>query len=104
MLPGYWVNQMKTMNESVGEKNLIYKYVGGKRPICPFTRNKFWKCIGCILSTVTYGNKGQNIWSEIPKDFGNMENPKLRRDVRVNTDLYKVCCAHYCNFYIYACH
>ena len=99
-----WVKQMEKMNEAVGMKNRFTMNGGRKRLISPFKRQGFWKFIGCILSTVTYGNKGQNIWSEIPKAFGNMENPKLRRDVRVNTDLYKVCCAHYCNFYIYACH
>ena len=32
-----------------------------------------------------------------------MKPPKIQRDVRGNTDLYKLCCAHYHHFNIYAC-
>ena len=38
------------------------------------------------------------------KYFGNKAPTKLRRDVRGNTDLYKICCDLYRPFYIYACH
>ena len=101
--PGDWVNQMKKMNEAVGMKNSLTKAGGGKRLVRPFIRQELWKCIGCVLLAVSYGKKGYMIWSEIPKYFGNKARTKLQRDVRGNTDLYKVCCYLYCPFYIYAC-
>ena len=79
-------------------------YEGGKRLVHPLKRQELWKCIGCILLEVTYGKKGQRIWSEIPKDSCRMEPTKLRIYVRLKTDLYKVCCDNYPHFYIYACH
>ena len=95
---------MEKMNEAVCMKNRVITNGGGKRQVRPFKRQKFWKCIGCILSEATYGKKGHKIWSEGPKYFGKYENPKPRRDVRGNNDLFKVCCAHYRHIYIYACH
>ena len=55
--PGYWVKKMAKINEAVGIKNHVTMDGGGKRLVCPFKRQEFWKCIGCILSAVTYGNK-----------------------------------------------
>ena len=92
------------MSEAVCMKNRVTITGGGKRLVRPFKRKEFWKCIGCILSEFTYGKKGNKLWSEVPKYFGKCENPKVRKDVCGNNDLYKVCCARYCNFYIYACH
>ena len=92
------------MNEAVGIKNRYNMNGGGKRLVRTFNRKEFWKCIGCILLAVTYGKKGHKLWSEIPKYSGKMASTKLRRDVLVNTDLYRVCCARYCHLYIYACH
>ena len=65
---------------------------GGKRIVRPFISQEFRKCIGYILLEVTYGNKGPNIGIKIPKSFGNKSPTKLQRDIRGNTDLYKVCC------------
>ena len=92
------------MNEAIGMMNLVTMNGGWERLVCRFKRQEFWKCISCIILAVTYGKKGTNIWIEIQKSFGNVEKPKLRRDVLGNTNLYKVCCDIYCNFYIYACH
>ena len=66
---------------------------GGKRQVKKFTRQEFWKFIGCILSSVTYGKKGRKLWSEVSKGVGKHENMTLQRDVRGTTDLQKVCCA-----------
>ena len=71
-------------------KNRVLLDGGEKRIVCPFRRKEFWECIGCLLSAVTYGRKGQKIWSELPKYYGKMTPTKLRRDVCGNTDLYKV--------------
>ena len=98
------MKQMVKINETVGMKNSFTMDGGGKQKFSPFRRQEFWKCIGYILSTVTYGNKGHKIWSETPKSFGRTAPNKLKRDVRGNTDLYRVCCYHYRHFYTYACH
>ena len=87
--PGNWVNQMGKMNEAVGMENRVTMNGGGKRLVRPFKSQEFWKYIGCIISEDIYGKKGHTLWSEIPKSFVMMENPKLRRDVRGNTDLCK---------------
>ena len=38
------------MNKAVGMKNHFTSNGGGKRPVKPFKRQEFWKCIGCIFS------------------------------------------------------
>ena len=92
------------MNEAVCMKNFFTSNGGGKRPVKLLKKQDLWKYIGCILLEVTYGKKGHKLWSEVSKGFGKYENLTLRRDVRGTTDLYKVCCAHYRQLYIYACH
>ena len=80
------------MNEAVCMKNRVTLNGGWKRQAKKFTRQEFWKCIGCILSAATYEKKGSNLWSEVSKDVGKHENQTLRRDVRGTIDLQKVCC------------
>ena len=92
------------MNEVVGIKNRLKMGGGWKRVIRPFRRQELWKCIGCVLSAVTYGKKRQNIWSEIPKYFCNKAPTTLQRGVCRNNNVYKVCCDLYCPFYIYNFH
>ena len=92
------------MNELVCMKNRFTSNGGGKRLVRPFKRQEFWKCISCVLLAVTYGKKGHNLLSEIPKYFGNNAPNKLQRNFRGNTNFYKVCCDIYRRFYIYACH
>ena len=75
-------------------KNRVTLNGGGKRQVKKFTRQEFWKCIGCILSDVAYGKKVRKLWSEVSKGVGKHDNLTLRRDVRGITDLHKVCCAH----------
>ena len=102
--PGDWVKQIAKINEVVGMKNRFTMDGGGKRLVRPFKSKYFWKFIGCILSEVAYGKKGHKLWSEIPKASCRMAPTKIRRYVSGNTDLYKIFCAHYRHFYIYACH
>ena len=52
---------MANMNEEVGMKNHLPMDGGGKRLVSTFKRQEFRKCIGCVLSAVTYGNKGKNL-------------------------------------------
>ena len=65
------------INEAVGMKNRLMMGGGGKWIVLPFRRQDFWKCIGCILLAVTYGDKGRKLWSEIPTYFGNKAPNKL---------------------------
>ena len=83
-------------------KNCVTLNGGGKRQVKKFTRQEFWKCIGCILSAVTYGKKGRNLWSEVSKGVGKHDNLTLRRDFRGPADLYKVCCAPIRHLFFYA--
>ena len=46
LCPGDWVNQMSKMNEAVIMKNRVTVGGGGKRIVCTFRRQEFWKCIG----------------------------------------------------------
>ena len=48
---------MEKMNEAFGMKNCVAVGEGGGGIICPFRSQEFWKCIGCIIPTVTYRKK-----------------------------------------------
>ena len=54
---------MEKINEAVGMNNCITMSRVWKRILLPLRRQDLWKCIGCVLSAVTYGNKGHTIWS-----------------------------------------
>ena len=101
--PDDLVKHTAKMNEVVVIRNRFTMNGLGKRLVRPFRKQEFWKCIGCILLALNYRNKVHNLWSEIPKAFCRMVPPKQQRDVCGNTDLYKVCCAHYRHYYIYTC-
>ena len=102
--PGYLVKHLEKINQLVGINNRLTMDRWVKRIVLPFKRQEFCKLIGCILSAVTYGKKGHKIWIEIPKSSCRISPTKLQIDVRGNTDLFQVCCAHYRHFYIYAFH
>ena len=67
--PGDWVKQMEKINEAVGMNNRVTVSGGGKRIVRNFISQELWKFIDCVLLAVTYGGKGHNLWSEIPKYF-----------------------------------
>ena len=81
---------MGKMNEVVNVKNRVTLNGGGKRQVKKFTRQKFLKCIGCILSAATYGKKGRNLWSEVSKYVGKHDNqtlgPRNRREGGLQRD------------------
>ena len=54
------MKHMARMNEAVSIKNRFTMDGGGKRSASTFKRQEFWKCIGFILSAVTYGKKGKS--------------------------------------------
>ena len=82
---------MEKMNEAVCMKNRVTLNGGWKREVKKFTRQEFCKCIGCILSDVTYEKKKRKLWSEVSKGFGKYDNLTLQRDFHGTTDLHKVC-------------
>ena len=95
---------MVNINEVVGMKNCLDISGVNKRLVCPFRRQYLWKFIGCILQALTYGKKGHNIWSEIPKSLGKKPRTKLRRYVFENTYLNNLCCDLYSPYCCYDCH
>ena len=70
LCPVNWVKQMAKMNEMVGMKNCIMIYGGKKRLVCPFTKAISMEMY-CLHSIGSYGNKGHNICSEVPRTVGN---------------------------------
>ena len=53
---------MEKINEAVGKNNHLDKSRGRKRLDRNFTKKDLCKCIGLILSEVTYGKKGHKLW------------------------------------------
>ena len=102
--PGDWVKHMEEINEAVGMNNHLTIVGGGKQIVCPFRIKELWECVGWIILAVTYGKKGHKLWSSAPKYFGINAPTKLQKYCLGNTNLYKLCCDIYRNFYIYACH
>ena len=86
---------MEKINEAVGMNDLLTMAGGKKRLVRHFRRQDLWKFSSCVLPTVTYEKKGQHIWSEISKPFGNKAPAKFQIDLCGNTDLYQVCCDLY---------
>ena len=56
------MKQMEKMNEAVGMNNCVTINGGGRRLVRTFKSQELWKCIGCIISEVTYGKKGHKLW------------------------------------------
>ena len=102
--PVDWVKHMEKMNEAVGMKIGLMMSSGNKWLVRPFRRQDFWKFIGCVLLVVTYGKKGEKLWSEIPNTSVNKAPTKLQRDVCDTTNLNKVCCDIYRPYYFHSCH
>ena len=55
------------MNKAVTMNNCVTLNGGGKRQVKNFTRQEFWKCIGCILLAATYGRKDATFGAKYPK-------------------------------------
>ena len=99
---GDWFKQMAKTNLAVGENNCLDNYGGKKWLVCSFRSHELWKYIGCIISTVNYGNKGHNIWGETQIYVDKKIQNKLHRDVCEKTDLLKVRCDLYRSCYCHA--
>ena len=78
--------------------------LGGGNGQFIITRNKFWKCIGCLLSAVNYGVKGHQIWIKIETYFSKKGITPSHIDIHEKIHLLKVGCYIYRPRYCYDCH
>ena len=92
------------MNKAVREKNRLDKFGWKKQLVRPFRRQELWKCIGCILSEVTFGKKGHKLWGETQIFIGKKAQTKLHRDICLKTYLQRVRCVIYHPHYCYDFH
>ena len=58
--PGYWISQLKRINQKVDEENGKSFNKGDVRyqKVCRFSSNEFWKNSGCLVSAPTFGLGG----------------------------------------------
>ena len=84
------------MNQAVGEKNRLDTSVGRKWLVCHFTREKFWKCTGCIILAVTFGVKIHQLWGKPESSVSKKGKTPLRTPLHIyvccKTDLLKERC------------
>ena len=64
--PGNRTNQLKRMNQKVDEDNgkALGKGNVRYRKVRRFSRNEFWKNIGCLVSAPTFGLGGSRLWEK----------------------------------------
>ena len=62
--PGYWKTQLKRMNQKMDGDNGKALGIGNGwyQKVRWLSSNEFWKNIGCLLSTPTFGIKGLRLW------------------------------------------
>ena len=92
------------INEAVGENNLLDKSKGRGEIVFHFTNNYLCAFIGCILSTVTYGIKGHQIWLKTETSVSNKNRTPIQVDFHGKTYLLKVLCYLYRLRYCYTFH
>ena len=54
---GWWEDHLVNINSLFCDQNIYQQKSRKTRYIGDFSKNEFWKCIGCILLAVTYGDK-----------------------------------------------
>ena len=66
ILPMNWKTHLNRMNKKVDEDNgkSLGKGNVRYRKICRFSRNEFWKNIGCLISAPTFGLRGVGAMGE----------------------------------------
>ena len=73
---------MRTMGEGGTQENgLFWK-------LRKFSRNEFWKSIGCLLSAPNFGFGGSKLWEKDPRIIGKKSK---RYSIRSKVYLYEVC-------------
>ena len=95
ILPGYWISQLNRMNWNVDKDNgkQFNKCNVRYRKIRRFSRNEFWKNIGCLVSAPTFGLGGLMLW-EKKGDIKPIGNKRKRRSIWIKVDLYEVCISY----------
>ena len=88
---GGWNNQSKRMNMKLDEENCKSLGVmnGRYRKVWQFSRNEFWKNIGCLVSAPNFGLGGSRLLDkgEAMNISGNKRN---RRSIWIKVDLNEV--------------
>ena len=61
---GYWYNHLESMDMRMDEDNgkAVGMVKGQAQKVWQFSRNEFWKCIGCLISAHTFGLGGSRLW------------------------------------------
>ena len=84
--------QLKSTNRKVDEDNGKSLNEGNVRyrKVRWFSRNEFWKNIGCLVSAPTFGIGGSRLWD---KEYDIKLSVKKRkiRSIQIKVDLYEVC-------------
>ena len=90
--PGNWKTQLKRMNQKLDEDNGKELNKGNVwcRKIRRFSRNEFWKNIGCLISAPNFGLGRSRLWEK--EEETNISGKKRkRRSIQIKVDLYEVC-------------
>ena len=96
--PGGWISHLKKLNRKVDEENgkSLNKVNVRYQKVCRFSRNGFWRNIGCLISAPTFGLEGSRLWDK--EGALNLSKKKRkRRSIRVKVDFYEV----YLSYLIY---
>ena len=76
--------------EAVGKRN-IFELKSGKNQVRKrLVKKEFCNCIGCVISTVDYSNKGCSIWGKPQRYDNGKYKGKTQRDIIEKTDLIEV--------------
>ena len=101
LCPGYWISQLKRMNQNVNEENgkALNKGNVRYRKVCQFSRNGFWKNIGCLISDPTFGLGRSRMWKKEGEIKVSVKKRK-RRSIRIKVYFYEVFLSYiiYCLF------
>ena len=95
---GGWMTKFKRMNHKVYEDNgkalnkVNVRYQKARR----FSSNEFWKNIGCLVSTPTFGLRGSRMWDK-EEEIKLSGNKRKRFSIRIKVYLYEV----YLSYIIY---
>ena len=98
--PGDWEDHPNRMNNKVDEENGIEgtQENGRFRKLWWFSRNKFWKSIGCLLAEPIFGLGGLRLWY---KNMEISEKKRKKSSIRPKVDLYEVCASLFQIIYYY---
>ena len=89
--PRNWKTQLKRTNNKVDEENGKALRTGNVRyrKVRWFSRNEFWKNIGCLVSAHTFGIGGSSMW-EKEEDIKISGKNTKRVSIWIKVDLYEV--------------